>query len=91
MNAYATYLIQGAAEVKAYKSTPSAKSFGAEWLDRLANDMEKASDLSDQQAIEHAIDALAYRIIDSGPLGDVFPSFSKALDTLQRSRKKKHV
>jgi hypothetical protein len=90
MSIYATLLLQGAAEVREYKNMPSGKSLGVSWLDRLADDMEKASALSDQQAIERAIDSLAYRIIDSGPMG-AFPSFDKALDALQRSRKKKHV
>lgn len=89
MSTYATLLLQGAAEVRKYKNTPSGKSFGAVWLDRLAEDMEKASALADQKAIECAIDALAYRIVDSGPIeGSFCPSFSKALDSLQRSRKK---
>ena len=90
MNTYATLLLHGAAEVREYINTPGAKSFGVTWLDRLAEDMEKASALSDQHAIERAIDSLAYRLVDSGPMG-AFPSFSKALDALQRSRKKQHV
>lgn len=90
MSTYTTLLLQGASEVREYKSTPAAKSFAAVWLDRLADDMEKASALSDQSTIERAIDGIANRIIDSGPI-DAFPSFGKALDALQRSRKKKHV
>jgi hypothetical protein len=90
MNTYATFLLQGAAEVREYKNTPSAKSFGDTWLDRLAGDMEKTSALSDQHAIERAIDSLAHRLVDSGPMG-AFPSFDKALDALQRSQKKRHV
>lgn len=90
MSTYATLLRQGAAEVREYKNTPSAKSFGAAWLDCLAEDMEKASALTDRQAIERAIDSLAYRIVDSGPIENSFcPSFGRALDSLQRSRKKK--
>ena len=90
MSPYSTLLLKGAAEVREYKCTPNAKSFGVEWLDRLANDMEKASALSDPQVIERAIDSIAYRLLDSGPAG-AFPSFGKALDALQRSRKQKHV
>jgi hypothetical protein len=52
--------------------------------------MEKTSALSDQHAIERAIDSLAHRLVDSGPMG-AFPSFDKALDALQRSQKKRHV
>lgn len=90
MSTYPTLLLQAAAEVREYKNTRSAKSFGVEWLDRLADDMEKAGALADQEAIERAIDSLAYRLADSGPM-EVCPSFGKALDALQRSRKKKYV
>jgi hypothetical protein len=54
--------------------------------------MEKAGTLTDPVAMARATEALAYRIIDSGPLADGFcPSFHGALDSLQRSRKKKHA
>lgn len=89
MSTYPTLLVQGAAEVREYTNTPNAKSFGVAWLDRLAEDMEKASSLTDPKAIERAIESLAHRLADSGPMGS-FPSFSKALDALQRSRKKRH-
>lgn len=89
MSAYALLLIQGASEVREYKNSPNSKLFGDIWLDRLVEDMERASALSDQLSIAHAIEDIAHRLIDSGPL-DAFPSFNKALDALQRSRKRKH-
>ena len=90
MSTYAALLLQGAEEVREYKKTQSAKSFGEAWFDRIADDMEKASTLSNLHEIEQAIDTLAHRLTDSGPM-EVSPSFGKALDALQRSRKKKHV
>jgi hypothetical protein len=51
--------------------------------------MEAASFLEDDAEIEDAIDALAYSMVDSGPLTMQFaPSFDQALDALQRRRKR---
>ncbi len=47
---------------------------GLTWLDRLAYDMESASALTDQQAIERAIDAIAIGLLIPVPWEPSRPS-----------------
>jgi hypothetical protein len=90
MNQFTNLLQKGAVEAREYSLTsPDAEKFGVEWLQSLAKRMESASQLDSQEQVERAIDALAYSICDSGPVGSQFaPSFTQALDALQRLRKR---
>lgn len=86
-----TYLLhKGVDEIRDYcRTSPDAQAFGVEWLQSLAQRMESASALDREADIEREIDALAYAITDSGPLtGQFAPSFTQALDALQRLRKR---
>ncbi len=90
MNQFSNLLQKAAAEVRNYCATsPNARNVGADWLLSLAQGMEDASVLRNDTDVERAIDALAYAIIDCGPLGEPFaPSFGQALDALERRRKR---
>ena len=91
MNQFTDLLRKGAAEAREFCLTsPDAPSFGVEWLQRLAQRMEAASQAASQADVEREIEALAYSICDSGPMGEHFaPSFTQALDALQRLRKRR--
>jgi hypothetical protein len=90
MNQFSHLLRKAADEVREYcRTSRDAPSFGVEWLQSLALRMEAASAVEDEAEVQREIDALAYSITDSGPLTDQFaPSFTHALDALQRLRKK---
>ena len=90
MSQFSHLLRKAADEVRDYcRTSPDAASFGIEWLQSLAQRMEAASSFDSDAAIEREMDALAYSIIDSGPLtGQFAPSFNQALDALQRLRKR---
>ena len=90
MNQFATLLQKGANETRDYcRTSPDAQKFGVDWLKSLAQRMEAASGLDSQEQVERAIDALAYLICDSGSgTARIAPSFSQALDALQRLRKR---
>jgi hypothetical protein len=90
MNRVAMLLRQSADEVREYQRTNSgAKAFENAWIKSIVRRLEFASSLTDDEKIEIEIDAIAYSISDSGPLEESFsPSFYKALDALQRQRKK---
>jgi hypothetical protein len=90
MNLFTTLLRNGANETRDYcRTSPDAPKFGADWLESAAQRMEMASELDSQEQVERAIDALAYSICDSGPgTAQLSPSFSQALDALQRLRKR---
>jgi hypothetical protein len=93
MSDYATLLVLGTREVREFERTaPEAKMFQTSWLESLAVRMERASSLSDGHAVEREIEAIARSIVDSGPMESSFaPSFFKALDALQRARKKRNA
>jgi len=90
MSQFTHLLRKGADEVRDYcRTSPDAQTFGSEWLQSLAQRMEAASSLEREADIEREMDALAYSIIDSGPLtGQFAPSFAQARDALQRLRKR---
>lgn len=90
MNQFTNLLLRAAEEAREFcRTSPNAQTFGVAWLHSLAQRMEEASQLDSQKQVEHAIDALAHSICDSGPLTDQFaPSFTQALDALQRLRKR---
>jgi hypothetical protein len=88
MSQFSTLLQQAAAEVREYcRTSPDAATFGIESLLWLARRMEVASALESDADVEREIDALAYLIVDSGPLTvSLAPSFTRALNALQRRR-----
>ncbi len=90
MSQFSNLLQQAAAEVREYcRTSPDAATFGIESLLWLARRMEVASALESDADVEREIDALAYLIVDSGPLtAPLAPSFTQALDALQRRRKR---
>ncbi len=90
MNQLGDLLAKAAAEVRNYCATsPNARNIGMDWLLSLAQGMEDASVLRNDADVGRAIDALAYAIIDCGPLAEPFaPSFGQALDALERRRKR---
>ena len=90
MSPYSDLLRRGGEEVREYcRTSRNAHRYGIEWLMSLANRMEAASCCSNEEDIETEIDALAHAITDSGPLTERFaPSFSEAVDVLQRRRKR---
>ena len=90
MNAFSDLLRKAAAELRAYAAANTEPLLENDWLEALARRMEAASNLPDGQALEDELDTLAYLIIDSLPLTPpVAPSFTQALDALQRRRKKR--
>jgi hypothetical protein len=90
MSPYQQLLIRGAEEVREFeRSVLAAKSSERDWLESLARRIEAASSLQDAEALEREVKAIARSIIDSGPAVSTFaPSFDRALDTMQRARKK---
>lgn len=89
MNSYVALLQHGAEEARAFaKTSPEAKAFSRDWLVRLAERMDAASCLSHDYEVERELEAIAYALIDSGPMNEHFsPSFGAALDALQRAKK----
>jgi hypothetical protein len=90
VNAFTGLLQKAATEVRHYCATSrKVREFDSAPLLSLASDMEAASALQSDADVEHAIDVLAQAIIDSGRLTEQFaPSFGRALDALQRRRKR---
>ena len=92
MNQFSDLLQKAAAEVRNYCAmSPDSKQFEVAWLLALAQQMEVASALESDAEVERKIDALHYSIIDSGPLAlteRFAPSFDRAVDALQRRRKR---
>lgn len=89
MNSYAVLLQRGAEEAREFaRSSPEAKAFSPDWLARLAERMEAASCLANDNEVASELEAIAHALTDSGPMSDDFsPSFGAALDALQRARK----
>ena len=92
MTTFGDLLRNAAAEVRYYCATaPATKQVDLDWLLSLARQMEVASALQSDAEVERQIDALHHSIIDSGPLPLTVrfaPSFDRAVDTLQRRRKR---
>lgn len=90
MTDFSDLLRQGANEVRQFMLTVAdEQAFGLRLLESLAARMERASTIHDRRDVEHEIDSIARSIIDAGPIGvDISPSFSRALDSLQRKRKR---
>jgi hypothetical protein len=93
MSQFSALLEKGAGELRDYcQTSPEAKEFGVEWLQALAQRMEFASSLKSDAEVEREIAAIAYALCDSGPSSDdCAPSFMKALDALQRLRKRRPI
>jgi hypothetical protein len=92
MSQFSDLLRNAAAEVRQYCTTsPDVKPSDMDWLQSLAHQMDVASALEGDAEAEREIDALHYSIIDSGPLPLTVrfaPSFDRAVDALQRRRKR---
>jgi hypothetical protein len=90
MTQLAPLLRKSADEIRTFsRVSPHAGAFGNDWLEMLACRLEVAAELGSDSAVEREVDAIAYSMIDSGPPSrDCSPSFSLALDALQRKRKK---
>jgi nicotinamide mononucleotide adenylyltransferase len=92
MSQFSDLLRKAAAEVRHYCTTaPDVKQSDIDWLLSLAQQMDVASALEGDAEVERQIDTLHYSIIDSGPLPLTVrfaPSFDRAVDALQRRRKR---
>lgn len=90
MTDFSDLLRQGANEVRQYMlAIADEQAFLLRLLESLAARMERASTSHGQRDVEHEIDSIARSIIDSGPIDvDISPSFFRALDSLQRKRKR---
>jgi hypothetical protein len=92
MSQFSDLLRKAAAEVRHYcATTPDIKQSDRDWLLSLAQQMDDASAVEGDAEVEREIDTLHYSIIDSGslPLTVRFaPSFDRAVDALQRRRKR---
>jgi hypothetical protein len=92
MSRFSDLLRKAATEVRHHCATsPDVKQSEMDWLLSLAHQMDVASALEGDAEVEREIDALHYSIIDSGPLPLTVrfaPSFDRAVDTLQRRRKR---
>lgn len=91
MTNYSQLLKNSAQEVRKFAATsPEAIHHDPTWIESLAVRIEAASLLTDTENQIRAIDAIAYSLRGSGPeSGKLSPSFEKALDALQRSKKRK--
>jgi len=89
-NQFTQLLLQSVDEVHEYqRNSPNAHLYGDKWFEQLAHRLERASSLNDIESVESEIDAIAYSIVDSGPLAkDFLPSFQKLLGAVQRRRKR---
>ena len=92
MSQFSDLLRKAAAEVRHYCATSQdVTQSDMGWLLSLAYQMDAASALEGDAEVEREIDTLHYSIIDSGPLPLTVrfaPSFDRAVDALQRRRKR---
>ena len=92
MSQFSDLLRKAAAEVRHYCATaPDIKQSDRDWLLSLAHQMDDASAVEGDAEVEREIDTLHYSIIDSGPFPLTVrfaPSFDRAVDALQRRRKR---
>ena len=90
MNSYSDILKPAKTEVDDFATSPKGKSWDDDWFESLKRRIEIAIEAPDDSVAENQLDAIGWIIVDSGPLGEGFvPSIDKALDAMQRARKRR--
>ncbi len=89
MNDFTQLLQQSAHEIREYgNSAKCSQHFEPEWLERLAQRLEKAGLAASNREAEQQIQLIAHTLIDSGPsTTECAPSFDLVLTALRKSRK----
>jgi len=93
MGGYTELLAQAANEAREFeRSAPPSSHHSTAWLELLAKRMEQAASIDSLERQELEMLAIARSLCDSGPTENSFaPSFHKALDALQKDRKKRRA
>lgn len=90
MNSYSAILEPAKREIDEFAAGPKAVHWDDDWFDTLKQRIDRVIAARDDAAAEQELDAIGWIIVDSGPIGEGFgPSIDKALDAMQRARKRR--
>lgn len=90
MNSYSAILEPARREIDDFANSSKADHWDGAWFDSLKQRIDRVISAPDDATAEQGLDAIGWIIVDSGPLGDGFgPSIDKALDAMQRARKRR--
>jgi hypothetical protein len=90
MNSYSGILEPAKREIDEFATGSKAAHWDDAWFVALKQRIDRVISAPDDASAEQGLDAIGWIIVDSGPLGEGFgPSIDKALDAMQRARKRR--